>query len=145
MAKLLLQKKIECTNGYSKELLLLNETYKRKLKETVAASELHWSHSNEIRKDVEKACKKHPRFRKYDGTGKIYLQIQDKIDSSDICIPNNWFYITGNKKLRTAHVRIGSNPDRSPIFSDIPFYMHRELPKSQIVGVSIVKRRTATR
>lgn len=145
MAKLLLQKKLECTTGYAKELLLLNETYKRKLKEAVDASGLHWSHSNEIRKDVERACKKHPRFRRYKGTGKIYLQVQDKIDSSDICIPNKWFYITGNKKLRTAHVRIGSNPDRSPIFADIPFYMHRELPKSQIVGVSIVKRRTATR
>jgi len=93
-----------------------------------------------------------PRFKRYQGEGRIGIQLQPKpkgrghwtIDdifagkSSMLQIDplpdTQWDTRSGRRHAYTmVRIRVGSNPDRSPIWAEFPILMHRKIPAGAIV------------
>lgn len=102
------------------------------------ASGLYVYHKTAIRDDVSRACKTQPRFRRYDGCGRLYVQIKNKPTST--VGDKGLLRLEGVGRHRTAHLRI----DKSGLETAIPILYHRPLPDANIVGVRLVKYRIAT-
>ncbi len=131
--------------GYAADLVRNDAASEAAKKALYNKSPLFWSHKNCITEGFKDACKKHPKFHRYDGHGVLYTQIQGGMTHIEVLEKNQWFYITGSGRKRYAWIRIDSNR-RSPIFTVVPFVMHRKLPVGAIIkGVSLVRKRCATK
>jgi hypothetical protein len=111
-----------------------------------------------VEKAVEQAVKSTKRplhFERCDGTGSIGTQIIGGMTVSELhscadtrlrlqALPENYWQLPRNRRRHAARVRawlrIGSNPDRSPIFAEFPVTFHRPLPKDAIVRWAYVVR-----
>ena len=132
----------QITTGLAAELLAIKTAAIAQSKQAKDQSGLYWSHIGAIDKDVSRACKKQPRFRRYDGCGSLYIQIQgglptDKLDTS------NFFRLIGEGRKRTVYFRIASS-GRDPVWAVVPIVYHRDLPTARIKGVRLTRKRTAT-
>jgi len=118
---------------------------------------LEWGTRGAIETNM-KASRKNapPRWRPFRGDGRLAVQVQKGISSEEafacddtriqvIDMPKG-VWVQGRrrqKKLGTAilRLRIGSDEKRKPIFAEIPFSYHRDLPKgSQIMWVYLIRR-----
>jgi hypothetical protein len=94
-----------------------------------------------------------PRFRRWDGSGRIGVQIQGGASTEDImhsrCSQlqidaldaSTWLTRSGRRAARTtARIRIGSDATRSPIWAAFPLILHRPLPADAKVKGAWIKR-----
>lgn len=126
--------------GYGAEIARVNVESEQAAKTLYAESRLTWMQKNHLTDAFKSACKKHPKFHRYDGHGVLYTQIQGGMLHTEVFEQNQWFFVTGHGRKRYAWIRIDS-VDRSPVFTIVPFVMHRDLPACRIKGVSIVRKR----
>lgn len=107
-------------------------------------------------KQAVKSTKRPPRFKSYDGTGSIGLQLIGGMTVSELhsCadtrlrlepLPADYWQLPRNRRRHAARVnawlRIGSNPDRTPIFAKFPVTFHRPLPKDAVIKWAYVVRK----
>ena len=111
-----------------------------------------------------RSTKKPLHFERYDGTGSIGQQLTQTKASGDVrgmtvselhsChdprlrlepLPEGYWQLGRNRRRHAARVRawlrIGSNPDRSPIFAEFPVTFHRPLPKDAVIKWAYVVRK----
>ena len=70
-----------------------------------------------------------PRFKRYDGTGQLAVQLQGGLDCEDATRQNFLCYfdeIVGKRAV--CYIRVASD-GRNPVFARVPIVMHRPLPK----------------
>ena len=106
-------------------------------------------------KQAKKSTKGPLRFESYDGLGSIGTQLIGGLTTDELhsCadtrvrlqpLPDNYGQLPRNRRRHAARVlgwlRIGSNPDRSPIFAEFPVTLHRPLPKDAVVKWAYVVR-----
>lgn len=125
---------------------------------------LYWGTYMIVEQAVDRArrSKRPPRLKKYTGEGSIAIQIQGGIPWEEIFngkdtriqvdpVPPEAWLEKGRcrraKMCRTiARIRIGSNPDRTPKWLEIPFWMHRPMPTgSKVKWVKVLRRRQGLR
>jgi Putative transposase DNA-binding domain len=95
------------------------------------------------------------RFEGYDGSGSIGTQLIGGLTVADLhaCddtrvrlqpLPDDYGQLPRNRRRHAARVlawlRVGSNPDRTPIFAEFPVTLHRPLPKDAVVKWAYVVR-----
>lgn len=111
-----------------------------------------------------RSTKRPLHFERYDGTGSIGQQLTETKASNGVrgmtvnelhsChdprlrlepLPENYWQLPRNHRRHAARLhmwlRIGSNPDRSPIFAEFPVTIHRPLPKDAIIKWAYVVRK----
>ena len=130
------------------ELDALSEINKRRIKrarQAAASMGLYWGTYNDIvqRADVgRKAGELH--FRRHTGDGTMTAQIMGGAEPEECMTAHSFFQIAEKdptRKWQYARMRIGSTPDRQPIWLGIPIVLHRPLPEaSRIKSVSMTKR-----
>jgi hypothetical protein len=91
-----------------------------------------------------------PTFKRWRGDARIGVQIQHGLAAADLC-DNRHIRIddlSGEKPApdvrpgkTTARIRVGTNPDRSPIFASFPMVLHRTLPPEGRIKSAWVSRR----
>lgn len=125
---------------------------------------LYWGTYMIIEQAVDRArrSKYPPRLKKYTGEGSIAIQIQHGMPWEDIFngkdtriqvapVPPEAWLEKGRcrraKMCRTiARIRIGTNPDRTPKWLEIPFWMHRPMPAgAKVKWVRVQRRRQGLR
>jgi hypothetical protein len=86
-----------------------------------------------------------PKFRKWDGSGRIANQIQKGIPVTDLFEKGkNQVRITGEGKKRELHFRISKG--RDPVWAVFPLIYHRDLPPSALVKwVTVHREKVATK
>ena len=85
-----------------------------------------------------------PRFKKFDGTGQLAVQLQGGIDCKNAISENTLCYFDNIKgKKADCLIRIGSDFQRQPIFARIPIVMHRPLPEGRIKWAYLERRKIA--
>ena len=93
-----------------------------------------------------------PRFHRFEGEGQVSAQIMgglatDAVTSTEsrdtrVRLEHVADRRPGRDVFRLLHLRVGSNPDRSPIFATFPLKLHRPLPPGTIKRVTVdLKRR----
>ena len=127
-----------------------------------------WWGSYLVQEDaMEAACKAlaAPRFKRWQGDGHLQAQLIHGITAAELfgCedtrvqlhapSPETWAVRadgTPDRKLRRRHqrtvlrLRIGSNEDRSPVWTDVPIFMHRPLPADAMIKrVHLLRERMA--
>ena len=109
---------------------------------------------NAIRQAAQ-STKRPLRFERYDGSGSIGTQLIGGVTVAELhsCtdtrvrlqpLPDDYWQLPRNRRRHAARVRaqlrVGSNPDRSPIFAEFPVTFHRPLPKDAVVKWAYVVR-----
>jgi hypothetical protein len=118
---------------------------------------LAWGTYNLICASVQQACSSStmdPEFKRYDGEGRIGVQIQGGMSGADlatdtqlqIAMPELHDGLTRGEWRRasrtTAKMRIGSDEKHRPIWAEFPAVIHRPLPDdARIMGAVITRRR----
>jgi hypothetical protein len=107
-------------------------------------------------KQAVKSTKRSLHFERYDGTGSIGLQLIGGMTVSELhsCddtrlrlepLPADYWQLPRNRRRHAARVngwlRVGSNPDRTPIFAKFPVTFHRPLPKDASIKWAYVVRK----
>ena len=107
-------------------------------------------------KQAVKATKRPLHFEQYDGTGSIGTQLIGGMTVSELhsCadtrlrlepLPADYWQLPRNRRRHAARVhawlRVGSNPDRTPIFAKFPVTFHRPLPKDATIKWAYVVRK----
>ncbi len=134
----------ESSGGYGGEIAQNDNKAGQAMKTLSDESRLYWCQKNHLTDAFKAACKKRPKFHCYEGSGSLFTQIHGGISYVEVFEQNPWFYITGSGRQRVAWIRIDSS-GRSPIYAEVPFTMLRDLPPCQIKGVSLVRKRCATK
>lgn len=119
----------------------------RSKKAAYAASPLFWGSKNHVAQRIELACrnsKDEIRFRRWNRDGVLYCQVMHGIDVETLYAGTDGkVRVTrlNHKKLCRVQMRVGSNPDRTPIFVTVEAYIHRPFPEgAKITGVQIARR-----
>lgn len=100
-----------------------------------------------------------PRFKRRSNDGSVSVHFQNKavIETAAIMKQNIYAYIDyispdawsktseprqGRhlRKRTVLHIRVGSDEKRQPIWAEVPFLMHRPLPKGKIAWVTVSRR-----
>jgi predicted RNA-binding Zn-ribbon protein involved in translation (DUF1610 family) len=134
----------ESSGGYGGEIAQNNNKAAQAMATLYSESRLFWCQKNQLMDAFKTACKKHPKYHRYEGSGSLFTQIQGGIPHTGVVEPNPWFYITGSGRTRLAWIRIDSI-GQAPVYTVVPFIMHRDLPICRIKGVSLVRKRCATK
>jgi hypothetical protein len=98
-------------------------------------------------RDIRKGAP--PEFRKWDGSGFLYLQVQAQAEGYP---PLHWEDVLLGRDTRLQaeirgkytllRIRLGSNKDRTPIWVSAPIVLHRTPPPNAIIkGVRLNRRR----
>lgn len=112
-------------------------------------SGLFWGTKNGIAESVERAKKTTKggplQFKRWSRDGRLYCQIMGGATAEEVFgLQDTRLQIErepGHGKRATVRMRIGSNPDKSPIWAEMLTYIHRPLPEgARISGVSLVRR-----
>lgn len=120
---------------------------------------VYWGTYLLIEQAVETADKKSergdPRFRRFDGSGRIGIQIQGGVTTEDLFAgrsnllqidplpPDQWDTRSGRRHARTtARIRIGSQGRaRAPVWAELSILLHRPLPPGVIKTAWVLVRR----
>jgi len=86
-----------------------------------------------------------PRFRRWDGSGTLGVQIQGGLSADELLSGEDTrVRLVGEGKRRRLYLRVGSE-GRSPVWAVFPIVWHRELPEgARIKWVRVACRRVAT-
>ncbi len=92
-----------------------------------------------------RTCRERPRFRRYDGSGTIAVQLQGGLAVADLTAGSDRrAQLVGDERHRTLRLRVGS-AGRDPVWAAFPVVYHRELPAAATVKwVRAVCRRVGT-
>lgn len=83
-----------------------------------------------------------PRFKRWDGSGQIGLQLPKGFSGEKLYTENTWIMIIPNPGKTTGkrssyrsilRIKVDSDNPRTPIFADFPLVLHRPIPKDAIV------------
>lgn len=86
-----------------------------------------------------RASRTDPRFRRWDGSGRVAVQISPGLTAENI-ETNTKFRLPAGRHV-VARLRIGTDEDgRSPIWADIPVVIHRPLPADAVVKWAWLRR-----
>lgn len=125
-----------------------------------AACEVYWGTYLLIEEAAKAACQApiDPRFKSFDGSGRIGVQIQAGLSTGDLFgakstflqidpLPaNQWATRSGCRHAWTkVRIRMGSNPDRTPLWVEFPVVIHRKLPEGVIKRAWIQVRKSGAR
>ena len=147
-AKSIILPKLELTPGDKAALATIEEVTKGYLKATYnARGELHWGTACILNDAIQRSMKsgEAPRFRRFDGSGVIAVQLQGGMPVGDL--------LGGmDTRIRFAggilRLRIGWTGDdaASPLWVALPIAYHRELPAdARVKWVKVFARRAATK
>lgn len=126
-----------------------------------------WGTRLQTAEAAERSCREiNPRFTPWTGDGEIAVQIQinNALTTSDLMAQANSVAgsesgqqdrpadtriqigprLPGRKDRRMVKMRIGSNADRTPIWTEFKITLHRPLPPGQIKWVRLFRRRVGT-
>lgn len=124
-----------------------------------SARGLYWATYLTVEKAAERARrgKQDPRFRRYTGEGSVAVQIQGGMPWEELfggrdtriqvepVPPEAWREKGRRRRARmcrtVARLRIGTNPDRTPRWLVVPFWMHRPMPAGARVKWVFLQRR----
>lgn len=141
------------------------------IKAARAAAGLYWGTYLQVEAAVEQAAKDSiketlraghrvlPRFKRWTGDGHLSVQLQNGLSTAKAHEPDTrcWVrpvdpsaFVKGTSlRERKQHTivffRIGSNPDRSPVFAEVPIRLHRPLPPGTIKWAHLIRYRVADR
>lgn len=141
----------------------IEASQKAKIQETRARSQLYWFNHDEVLQDFDVARKRSARsktglhFRRWDGSGKVTVRFQNGLPTEKVFRANRRLEIAPvpeeawtaevravrRKAARTvARIRIGSNPDRSAVWLELPIILHRPLPMEGVIrSASVIRER----
>lgn len=127
------------------------------------ACEVYWGTYLLVEEAAKVACKSltDPRFKRFDGGGRIGVQIQggiptDKLFSSrdsggstlmqiDPLPEDQWDTRSGRRHARTqVRIRVGSIKKLTPVWAEFPVLIHRNLPPGIVKNAWILVRRVGT-
>ena len=106
-------------------------------------------------KQAKKSTKGPLSFERYDGSGSIGAQLIGGLTVAELhsCadtrvrlqpLPDDYWQLPRNRRRHAARVRawlrIGSNPNCTPIFAEFPVTFHRPLPKDAVIKWAYVVR-----
>ncbi len=118
----------------------------KRARQAAARMGLFWGSYNDIVQRADAGRKLGDlHFRGFRGEGTVTAQIMGGA-SVGSCVGggHTFFQVDGpreGEKWRYARMRIGSNPDRSPVWLEIPIVYHREIPtEANIKSVSATRR-----
>ncbi len=136
------------------------------IKEAIHQSQLWWCNYEDVFAAYDNARKRtltkgiDLKFHRFDGTGKVTVRYQQGLPSTkvfsrdtrlqiDQIRPDAWDLPRKDRRRATqtkVRLRIGSRPDRSPFWVELPMVMHRPLPPdSEIRSSSVVRERVGER
>ena len=122
-------------------------------RQAAAGMGLFWGTYNNIIQRVD-ACRKlgDLHYKRFTGEGTLTTQIMGGMPTDSVIGgDHNFFQIdppTEKQNWRYARLRIGSNPNRSPIWLELPIVYHRDLPRNDHQDVTkkvLIKSVSATR
>jgi hypothetical protein len=131
------------------ELTALSERTKHRIKrarQAAASMGLFWGTYNDIVGRADTGRKAGDlQFRRFSGDGTLTAQIMGGATVARCSDGGHGFFQIGaaviGQKWRYARMRIGSNPDRSPVWLEIPIVLHRPIPEeSAVKSVSMTRR-----
>ena len=103
------------------------------VREARAACGVYWGTYLTVEAAVEaaKKCPTDPEFRRWsDGAGRVAVQIQNGIPVAKMFGGDTRVQLDepAPNRMSKVRLRVGTNPDRSPVFAEFPFRYHRPLP-----------------
>lgn len=138
----------------------LQATVNDKQKQLRAGCGVYWGTylTVEAAMDAARKSKSDPRFRRWDGTGKLAVQIQGGASVDDILhdrcqllqidpLPDTqWATRSGRRAAKTTvRIRVQSDEKGKPVWAHFPVLLHRPLPADGIVKNAWVTRRFIAR
>lgn len=130
------------------------------IRDSRASCDVYWGTYLMVEEAAKTAAKSltDPRFRRYDGSGRIGVQVQGGMSTSDLfgdkssllqidpLPPGQLATRSGQRHAHTqVRIRVGTgSKGRAPIWVELPILMHRELPKGTIKQAWILVRRVGT-
>lgn len=145
------------------ELAAITSAARQKQRDARAVCGVYWGTYLLVEESAEQAAKRAlgapPRFRRHDGSGALGAQIQGGMTVSEIfgsgtraqiSSPGDIWNLPRSERRRrsrtVARIRAGSNPDRSPVWIEVPIVMHRPLPSdAKIKRVKLLRKRVGLR
>jgi hypothetical protein len=123
-----------------------NDRHKHECRIAKAESGLYWG----TEAIIKQACASFasgapPRFKRFDGTGQVAVQLQGGLDCEHATRANTLCFLDPDSrdgKLIDCYFRIGSD-GREPIFAKARIVMHRALPDGKIKWGYLEKRKVA--
>lgn len=128
-----------------------NESYEAS-KAAYGESSCFWGTKLLINKEMEQAKKSPtgPQFRRWDGGGRVGIQIQKGMPISDLFTGEDTrirlmrsdpsLPQTGKRALDSAMMRIGSDDKSQPIWTKFPCLIHRDLPREGVIKWAWLRR-----
>jgi len=154
--------KIEARQRSEEPLKRMNKNDLVRRKGARAACGVYWGTYTIVEDAIEASRKRSiqkPRFRKWDGSGHLSVQIQNGMNAKEAFHKNTRFFIDPvppntwdsrkicRHQMKTfCHMRVGSDEKRYPIFAKIPIYLHRRLPDDALIKrVHLIREKLADR
>jgi putative transposase len=146
------REKVKATGVLDQQLEIADCDDLAKRKAARAECGIYWGNYLEIEKSVPHSGPE-PRFHRFDGTGKIAVQLQKGLSPEDaylgqdtrlsITKPPDEAYSKRNRRGRRTFVRmrIGSHDNGRPISTTVPFEMHRLPPNDCSIQWAFLVRR----
>jgi hypothetical protein len=138
------------------QVIATDKEAKDAIKAARATCGVYWGTYLLVEAQVEQAAKSKtdPRFGRWDGTGRIGVQIQGGASVDDITsgrcsllqidpLPDDqWESRSGRRGAKTiVRFRIGSDEKRGPIWAEFSVLMHRPLPDDAVIKSAVIIRR----
>lgn len=124
-------------------LRAISETASAKVRQLRAACGVWWGTYLQAEDAAARACRElNPRLRAFDGNGEAATQIIHGITEEEALAGTDTrlqigplLHRQGNRRApaRIVKMRVGSNPDRTPIFAEIKISWHRPLPAGSVI------------
>lgn len=122
---------------------VISEEAKASVKAARATNGLYWGTYLLTENAIEAASKNRidPEFRRWDGCGRVGVQIQGGLPVPQVFGTDTRFQIdplpvTGSKRgqtMTTVRIRVGSTENGAPIWAAFPFRMHRPMPTDGVI------------
>jgi hypothetical protein len=132
------------------QLTELNERTQRRIKrarQAAASLGLFWGTYKSVLQAADRGRQSggELRFRSFRGEGTLTAQVMGGANVADCVGGGHSFFqmdpATPGQRWRYARIRIGSHPDRSPVWLAVPIVYHREIPpEGRIKSVSVTRR-----
>jgi Putative transposase DNA-binding domain len=128
----------------------LRETHYANVKQATHESDLYWCNYDDVLTCYEVASKRAAkagvdlRFQRWDGCGKVAVRYQQGLSVAEALAGTDTRFqldpvpeAAHTSRVRSVRrelartncrIRVGSNPDRSPVWLEIPIILHRPLP-----------------
>lgn len=117
-------------------------------------SELFWPSQNKVKEAARQSAssggRSRPRFKRYDGEGVIWMQIQKTrpLKGRDLFGDDTRIrlsHLDEKKRRASCKIRVSSTKSRKPIFAEFEVVLHREIPPdAEVKWVAVARRRVAS-